>query len=118
MEEIEHSHNTKMVCSFHSRYGRTTYRITLRRHLYLLRSAGSLHRHDLDPRNRGDHHHRPEELSQGFPLTKQKQNRLSPEQPGGTDHVARHLIFDSVTIQGFAGSVNHPNSSTVNGVCE
>jgi hypothetical protein len=44
MEEIEHSHNTKMVCSFHSRYGRTTYRIMLRRHLYLLRSAGSLHR--------------------------------------------------------------------------
>lgn len=28
----------------HSSDGRTTYRITLRRHLYLLRSAGSLQR--------------------------------------------------------------------------
>lgn len=44
IEESVHSHSTKIVYSFHSLDGRTTYRVTLHRHLYLLRSAGSLRR--------------------------------------------------------------------------
>jgi hypothetical protein len=42
--ELEHSQRTKAVYTFHSLDGRTTYRITLRRHLYLLPTAGALHR--------------------------------------------------------------------------
>lgn len=42
--EVEHKENTKTVYTFHTLDGRATYRITLRRHLYLLRSAGSLRR--------------------------------------------------------------------------
>ena len=42
--ELEQSENTKVVYAFHSLDGQTIYRITLRRHLYLLRSAGSLNR--------------------------------------------------------------------------
>jgi hypothetical protein len=42
--ELEHNQKTKAVYTFHSLDGRTTYRITLRRHLYLLPTAGSLHR--------------------------------------------------------------------------
>lgn len=37
--EVEQSQNTKMVYTFHSMDGRTTYRITLLGHRYLLRSA-------------------------------------------------------------------------------
>jgi hypothetical protein len=43
-EEVEHADNTKTVHTFYSLDGHTVYRITLRRHLYLLRSAGSLRR--------------------------------------------------------------------------
>jgi hypothetical protein len=42
--DVEHAENTMAVYTFHSLDGLTTYRITLRRHLYLLRSAGSLTR--------------------------------------------------------------------------
>jgi hypothetical protein len=42
--ELEQFENTKAVYTFHALDGQTTYRITLRRHLYLLRSAGSLNR--------------------------------------------------------------------------
>ncbi len=42
--ELEHAENTTAVYTFHSLDGLTTYRITLQRHLYLLRSAGSLTR--------------------------------------------------------------------------
>ena len=42
--ELEQTENTRAVYTFHSLDGRTTYRITLHRHLYLLRSAGSLNR--------------------------------------------------------------------------
>jgi len=42
--EQEHAENTIVVYAFHGLDGRTIYRITLRRHLYLLRSAGTLHR--------------------------------------------------------------------------
>jgi len=42
--ELEQNQRTKAVYTFHSLDGRTTYRITLRRHLYLLPAAGSLHR--------------------------------------------------------------------------
>jgi hypothetical protein len=42
--ESEQFENTKAVYTFHALDGQTTYRITLRRHLYLLRSAGSLNR--------------------------------------------------------------------------
>ena len=42
--ELEQTENTRAVYTFHSLDGRTTYRLTLRRHLYLLRSAGSLNR--------------------------------------------------------------------------
>jgi hypothetical protein len=42
--EVERTENTKMIYTFHALGGRTRYRITLRRHLYLLRSAGSLRR--------------------------------------------------------------------------
>jgi hypothetical protein len=41
--ELQHSAKTKAVYTFHSLDGRTTYCITLRRHLYLLSSAGSIH---------------------------------------------------------------------------
>jgi hypothetical protein len=42
--ELELSQKTKAVYTFHSLDGRTTYCVTLRRHLYLLPAAGSLHR--------------------------------------------------------------------------
>lgn len=42
--ELERSEKTRAVYTFHSLDGRTTYRITLRRHLYLLPSAGSVRR--------------------------------------------------------------------------
>jgi len=42
--ELEQNQRTKAVYTFRSLDGRTTYRITLRRHLYLLPAAGSLHR--------------------------------------------------------------------------
>ena len=42
--ELEHSTRTKSVYTFHSLDGRATYRITLRRYLYLLPTAGSLDR--------------------------------------------------------------------------
>jgi hypothetical protein len=42
--ELESSEKTKAIYTFHSLDGRTTYRITLRRYRFLLRSAGSLHR--------------------------------------------------------------------------
>jgi hypothetical protein len=42
--ELEHRAKTRAVYSFHSPDGRTTYRITLRRCLFLLPSAGSLAR--------------------------------------------------------------------------
>lgn len=42
--ELEHEENTTAVYTLHSLDGLTTYRITLRRHMYLLRSAGSLRR--------------------------------------------------------------------------
>jgi hypothetical protein len=42
--ELEQNQKTKAVYTLHSLDGRTTYRITLRRHLYLLRSAGSVRR--------------------------------------------------------------------------
>jgi len=42
--ELEHNTRTKAVYAFHSLDGRSTYRITLRRYLYLLPAAGSLHR--------------------------------------------------------------------------
>src|SRR5271169_1105413 len=40
--ELEHSHKTKAIYTFHSPDGRTTVRITLRRYRYLLPTAGSL----------------------------------------------------------------------------
>jgi len=42
--ELEHSAKTSAVYMFHSLDGRTTYRVTLGRHLYLLPTAGSLRR--------------------------------------------------------------------------
>ncbi len=42
--ELEHSDKTQVVYTFHSLDGHATYRITLRRHLYLLHTAGFLHR--------------------------------------------------------------------------
>lgn len=40
--ELEHSHKTRAIYTFHSLDGRTTFRITLRRYPYLLPTAGSL----------------------------------------------------------------------------
>jgi hypothetical protein len=42
--ELVRSSKTEASYTIHSLDGRTTYRVTLRRHLYLLPSAGSLHR--------------------------------------------------------------------------
>ena len=42
--ELEHSAKNSAVYAFHSFDGRTTYRVTLRRHLYLHPTAGSLRR--------------------------------------------------------------------------
>ncbi len=42
--ELEHDQKTKVVYTVHSIDGRTTYRITLRRNLYLLPTAGALDR--------------------------------------------------------------------------
>ncbi|MGB7495781.1 MAG: hypothetical protein WBR26_18340 [Candidatus Acidiferrum sp.] len=49
--EMESSTKTSAVYVFHSLDGHTTYRITLRRHLYLLRTAGSLQRVVWMPEN-------------------------------------------------------------------
>lgn len=49
--ELEHNQKTKVVYTFHSIDGRTTYRITLRRNLYLLPTAGSLDRIIWIPEN-------------------------------------------------------------------
>lgn len=42
--ELARANKIESVYTFHSFDGQTTYRITLRRHLYLLSAAGSLHR--------------------------------------------------------------------------
>jgi len=42
--ELEHRQKTASVCIFHSLDGRTRYRVTLRRHRWLVPIAGSLQR--------------------------------------------------------------------------